>query len=84
MGRTAQGTGVNGEMMRWRRELGRAGIKVLDSDGREEIEEVQIAARSPMRMSKVGAKVKETTQRGAKESRQNMVGDEVHGRRWSG
>ncbi|CAE6467968.1 unnamed protein product [Rhizoctonia solani] len=45
MGRTAQGTGVNGEMMRWRRELKRGGIKVLDSEGKEEIEEPPVSAR---------------------------------------
>lgn len=84
MGRTAQGAGVNGEMMRWRRELGRAGIKVLDCDGREEIEEVRTVSRPTVGLPKVGAKEKDAAQRGTKEWSRNTAGEEVHGRRWSG
>ncbi|KAJ1302785.1 hypothetical protein OPQ81_003092 [Rhizoctonia solani] len=51
MGRTAQGAGVNGEMMRWRRELKRGGIRVLDSEGKEEIEEPFVPARPAINAS---------------------------------
>ena len=84
MGRTAQGAGVNGEMMRWRRELGRAGIKVLDCDGREEIEEPRTSTRPTVGLPNVGAKEKGAVQRGVKDQNRNTVSEEVHGRRWSG
>ncbi|CAE6472493.1 unnamed protein product [Rhizoctonia solani] len=54
MGKTAQGAGVNGEMMRWRRELKRGGIKVLDSEGKEEIEEPHRPARQMIGVSSLG------------------------------
>ncbi|GAB1526076.1 hypothetical protein RhiTH_009242 [Rhizoctonia solani] len=56
MGRTAQGAGVNGEMMRWRRELKRGGIKVLDSEGKEEIEEPMVSSRSMIGISSRGSR----------------------------
>ncbi|KAG9094755.1 hypothetical protein FRC06_010511 [Ceratobasidium sp. 370] len=82
-GRTAQGAGVNGEMMRWRRELGRTGIKVLDSEGREEIQEVRVPS-PPMLGLKLGG-MREGARKGEKVPQQGR-GEEVgvHGRRWSG
>ncbi|KAG8689514.1 hypothetical protein FRC11_002201, partial [Ceratobasidium sp. 423] len=67
MGRTAQGAGVNGEMMRWRRELKRGGIKVLDSEGKEEIEEPPVSARPMIGASSLG-------NRGGDAFKQNMKG----------
>ncbi|KAL5640367.1 hypothetical protein ACGC1H_007583 [Rhizoctonia solani] len=67
MGKTAQGAGVNGEMMRWRRELKRGGIKVLDSEGKEEIEEPPTTARQMIGVSSLG-------NRGGDAFRRNMKG----------
>ncbi|CUA76390.1 hypothetical protein RSOLAG22IIIB_06254 [Rhizoctonia solani] len=67
MGKTAQGAGVNGEMMRWRRELKRGGIKVLDSEGKEEIEEPPTPARQMIGVSSLG-------NRGGSSFQRNMKG----------
>ncbi|CAE7088543.1 unnamed protein product [Rhizoctonia solani] len=66
MGRTAQGAGVNGEMMRWRRELKRGGIKVLDSEGKEEIEEPPAPARPMIGVSSLGNRGGDAFQRNMK------------------
>ncbi|KDN49140.1 hypothetical protein RSAG8_02493, partial [Rhizoctonia solani AG-8 WAC10335] len=66
MGRTAQGAGVNGEMMRWRRELKRGGIKVLDSEGKEEIEEPHTPARQRIGASSLGNRGENAFQRNMK------------------
>ncbi|QRV94756.1 dUTPase domain-containing protein [Ceratobasidium sp. AG-Ba] len=76
MGRSAQGTGVNGEMNRWRRELARVGVRVVDSDGREEIEEVVRSSRPNNSM--LGLSL------GGKKGEKDVKREEVHGRRWSG
>ncbi|KAG8764048.1 hypothetical protein FRC12_008309 [Ceratobasidium sp. 428] len=87
MGKSAQGTGVNGEMARWRRELGRAGIKVLDSEGKEEVPEPQAPSRPMLGLSLGGMRGREGAKKGEKvfQSRRR-VGEEseMHGRRWGG
>ncbi|KAG9083231.1 hypothetical protein FRC07_013972, partial [Ceratobasidium sp. 392] len=77
MGKSAQGAGVNGEMARWRRELGRAGIKVLDSEGKEEIPEVKAPARSMLGLNLGGMRGREVARKGEKVVRR--VSDEVVG-----
>ncbi|CAE6465168.1 unnamed protein product [Rhizoctonia solani] len=66
MGRTAQGAGVNGEMMRWRRELKRGGIKVLDSEGKEEIEEPPVPTRPMIGVSGLGNRGRDAFKQGMK------------------
>ncbi|KAB5592047.1 hypothetical protein CTheo_4499 [Ceratobasidium theobromae] len=81
MGGFARGTGVNGEMMRWRRELKRSGIKVLDSEGQEEIEEPQGTLRPMVGTSAMGIRGSDSFRRNMKGGMPFGVNVQTHGRR---